>query len=330
MITPGELTDIESLAAIEPEWRLLWDRCPEATPFQHPAWLMPWCRHFAPRRLSVITLRRGGRLIGLLPAFVRRESPVTPRALALLGEGITDYLDALFDPAHLEPAIAMLGPHLAERGQACDFEALREGSPLLRIPAPRGWEDGIKDSFVCPVLRLPSRGVGLDTVVPRETLRNVRRARRRAAALGKLTYRLADQESRAELVEALFTLHEARWRDVGESGALGSGAVRAFHDEASTALLEAGMLRLFGIWLDEQPIASLIALFARGRAYLYLQGFDPALERLSPGLLATACAIDQAFVEGTSAVDFLRGRDHYKYLWGARDEITYRRILAPR
>ncbi len=96
------------------------------------------------------------------------------------------------------------------------------------------------------------------------------------------------------------------------------------------ALLEAGMLRLFGIYLDETPMASLIALFARGRAYLYLQGFDPAFERLSPGLLATVCAIDQAFVEGTGVVDFLRGQERYKYLRGARDESTYRRILMPR
>jgi CelD/BcsL family acetyltransferase involved in cellulose biosynthesis len=116
---------------------------------------------------------------------------------------------------------------------------------------------------------------------------------------------------------------------VGETGVLGGRAIRAFHDEASTALLDAGLLRLFGVYLDEAPIASLIALFARGRAYLYLQGFDPAFERLSPGLLATACAIDQAFVEGTMVVDFLRGQERYKYLWGAHDELTYRRILTP-
>jgi CelD/BcsL family acetyltransferase involved in cellulose biosynthesis len=329
MITPGELHDLESLAAIEPEWRLLWDSCLEATPFQHPAWLLPWCRHFAPHRLSVITLRRGGRLVGLLPAFERRESPVSTRALALLGEGITDYLDALFDPAHLEEAIATLGVHLAERGEACDFEALRDGSALLRVPAPRGSADVIKPSAICPVLVLPARDVGLESVVPKETLRNVRRARVRAAALGQLTNRLADTASRGAMIEALFALHSARWSDVGETGVLGGRAIRAFHDEASTALLDAGLLRLFGVYLDEAPIASLIALFARGRAYLYLQGFDPAFERLSPGLLATACAIDQAFVEGTMVVDFLRGQERYKYLWGAHDELTYRRILTP-
>ena len=329
-MTLGEIVDIESLAAIEPEWEQLWQRCPEATPFQHPAWLLPWCRRFAPPRLAVVTLRRGGRLVGLLPGFMRRESPVEPRALALLGEGISDYLDALLDPAHLEEQIATLGEHLAERGEACDFEALREGSPLLRVPASRWCRCEIKPSAICPVLRLPARGVGLDTVVSGETLRNVRRARARASTLGKLTHRLADAASRAELVSALFTLHGARWRGVGETGVLGGGAVRGFHEEASTALLDAGLLRLFTVHLDERPIAALLALFARGRAYLYLQGFDPEFARLSPGLLATACAIDQAFVEGVSAVDFLRGQERYKYLWGAEDEPTYRRILTPR
>ena len=41
MITPNLIRDSASLAAIEPEWRLLWERCPEATPCQHPAWLLP-------------------------------------------------------------------------------------------------------------------------------------------------------------------------------------------------------------------------------------------------------------------------------------------------
>ena len=36
MITPSLIRDSASLAAIEPEWRLLWERCPDATPFQHP------------------------------------------------------------------------------------------------------------------------------------------------------------------------------------------------------------------------------------------------------------------------------------------------------
>ena len=130
MITPSLIRDKASLAAIEPEWRLLWERCPEATPFQHPAWLLPWCRAFAPRVLSAIALRRGGRLIGLLPSFVRSASDEAPRAL--LGEGISDYLDALLDPAHLEEALAALGAQLAEVGGAGDFTGLRADSPLLR------------------------------------------------------------------------------------------------------------------------------------------------------------------------------------------------------
>lgn len=327
MITPSLIRDSASLAAIEPEWRLLWERCPEATPFQHPAWLLPWCRAFAPRVLSVIALRRGGRLVGLLPSFVRSASDEAPRAL--LGEGISDYLDALLDPAHLEEALATLGAQLAELGGAGDFTGLRADSPLLRLTAPQGYADTIEAADVCPVLRFSELPPRLDAVVPRETLRNVRRARARAATLGQLTYRLADASSRAELVEALFALHGARWRLRGEDGVLGDGDIRAFHDEASAALLEAGMLRLFGVFLDAAPIAALIALFSRGRAYLYLQGFDPAFERLSPGLLATACAVEQAALEGLRAVDFLRGRERYKYLWGAEDELTYRRIITP-
>src|SRR4051794_35890653 len=38
----------DELAALEPAWWALWRRSPAATPFESPAWLMAWWRHFSP------------------------------------------------------------------------------------------------------------------------------------------------------------------------------------------------------------------------------------------------------------------------------------------
>lgn len=64
--------------------------------------------------------------------------------------------------------------------------------------------------------------------------------------------------------------------------------------------------------------------------YTYLGGFNPALEALSPGTVIIAHAIDEAIGEGRCAFDFLRGREAYKYAWGAADELTYRGLLQAR
>ena len=62
------LTADAALRALGPEWEALWRRAGDrATPFQSPAWLLPWWRAFGTGRPRAATLRGGdGRLLGLL------------------------------------------------------------------------------------------------------------------------------------------------------------------------------------------------------------------------------------------------------------------------
>ena len=49
----------------------------------------------------------------------------------------------------------------------------------------------------------------------------------------------------------------------------------------------------------------------------------PWFNKLSPGAILLAHAIERARQEGATHVDFLRGAEPYKYLWGAEDRINY-------
>jgi CelD/BcsL family acetyltransferase involved in cellulose biosynthesis len=69
-----------------------------------------------------------------------------------------------------------------------------------------------------------------------------------------------------------------------------------------------------------------------GRFLFYLSGFDPRIARLSPGRLLIARALDRVRDEGAFELDFLRGREPYKYEWGAVDRpaAIYRAELEAR
>jgi len=104
--------------------------------------------------------------------------------------------------------------------------------------------------------------------------------------------------------------------------------VVAAHREAAPLLDAVGLLRLYAMRLDGQIIAVLYCLAEAAprpnlRHYDYLGGFDPRFASLSPGTLLIAHAIERASDEGATAFDFLRGRDPYKYRWGARDQSMY-------
>jgi CelD/BcsL family acetyltransferase involved in cellulose biosynthesis len=100
--------------------------------------------------------------------------------------------------------------------------------------------------------------------------------------------------------------------------------VQAFHRVASAGLLAHGILRLYALRLNGQIVASYHG-FRRGeRAYYYLGGFDPEWKRFGVGNLIIDHAMGEAATEGAKVFNFLRGRESYKYRWGAKDDPTYR------
>jgi CelD/BcsL family acetyltransferase involved in cellulose biosynthesis len=161
-------------------------------------------------------------------------------------------------------------------------------------------------------------------------VRNLRYYRDRAEKTGAMRITRASASNVKDYFDHLVRLHTSRWSARGEPGVLGSENVRSAHREALPALLAAGALRFYALSLDERVIAALYALSdprQGGSTYCYLGSFDPEFESLSPGSAIIAHSIERALAEGSCSFDFLRGRERYKCLWGARECPTYYREL---
>ncbi|MDB6125607.1 MAG: hypothetical protein JWQ71_4600, partial [Pedosphaera sp.] len=68
-----EITSLKDLEEIREEWFELLTRCPTATPFQSPEWLLPWCHCLGPQETLVVLFRHEERLVGLVPLVLRTE-----------------------------------------------------------------------------------------------------------------------------------------------------------------------------------------------------------------------------------------------------------------
>lgn len=322
------IEDFDALAALAPDWWALWRRCPAALPFQSPAWLIPWWRHFSPGALFTLAARKAGRLVGLAPFYIE-DGPLGRRLLPV-GISLSDHLDILADPECDQEAMEALVSAAVSRGDAWDIWELEELLPdalALRLPLPDGYDEQILRQSSCPVLVIADGEAGIAAILPPKKRRNINLARNRCARRGEGSIIRARGDSAREGLEHLFRLHSARWGLRGETGVLASDQVRSFQREAVPGLEQAGMLRIHVLAIGGRVVAAYYVLSHRGKAFLYLTGFDPDFDFESPGVILSAHVIDEAVAEGCSEVDFLRGQEPYKYGWGAVDRWNLKRSI---
>jgi CelD/BcsL family acetyltransferase involved in cellulose biosynthesis len=288
-----QLEAIDSIAGLEQlrsEWSGLFLRCPRATPFQAPQWLIPWTRHlFGGGAIRALALRDAGELVGFAPLFCWG---IGRRRVSFLGAGISDYGDLLFAPARERECADSVWRFLANTRREwdeLDLQEVREGAGLLegRVAVP---------CSVCPVLDLSTYPDAMD----RKHRTDVRRAQNKLQNHSEI--------SRVGFDDFLL-LYEMRWGPM-------EATLQRFHCEVNA---DFHLLRI-----DSAPAAAIYTLTAGRTIYCYLSGYDPAMAKLSPGAVLLGWVIEEAVANGLQEVDFLRKPEAYKYLWGARDRINYK------
>src|SRR5262249_6962257 len=144
-------------------------RCPAATPFQNPEWLLAYARTFcrsdgSPEAWALVA-RRGGALVALAPLCTRQRTRRpgddgehdARESTSLLGEGSSDYLDVVADPTISASFAMAVLERLKLRHRDADglvLERLREGSPLLTCAVPEGVSDERSTALTCPFISL--------------------------------------------------------------------------------------------------------------------------------------------------------------------------------
>ena len=312
------LRSTQELETLVAEWTELWQRDPEATPFQRPEWLLPWWRHFGSRDLRAATIRHGGLLVGFVPFYIYQQPTDGQRQLLLLGAGTTDYLNGVFAPecdvAEIRKALDLI---CAEGAWDVMYATqLPAGAKLASVLCERAKRAGSRfEGESCWRM-----AAGAMTELPQKIRRNAMYYRNRALRLGSLELTCANSLNWEDAFATLQRLHSARWQARGESGVLAEAQVLAWHREALPLLERSGCLRLCSLRLDGQILGvlySLIDLPSRTcrTQYFYLTGYAEEHAALRPGTLLLAFAIEAGAREGVQTIDMLRGEEAYKQIW---------------
>jgi CelD/BcsL family acetyltransferase involved in cellulose biosynthesis len=279
-------------------------------PFQMPEWLLSWWSHFGSGALRVMAFRQSGKLVGVLPCFLHEWRG--RRQTTLIGSGISDYLDPMFDPAFVEEIVEVVRTELRSRADwdICEWQDLSRDTPLAGLGT-------LMEETPCTAIAIEPPFESFLAARPKDLRRNLRRDRKRAEAMGCVRFEV-EEDARPELLDALVRLHGARWASVGEAGMIEANRSEAFLRDAAERFASSGSLRIFTLCLADRIAAIILAFCNDTTLYGYLSGFDPQYEEFGFGRELLAEALRFAHERGYRRWDFLRGEEPYKFDWGAQ------------
>jgi CelD/BcsL family acetyltransferase involved in cellulose biosynthesis len=329
-VTFETISGTDSFAALDGSWDDLVRAMPRPSPHLLHPWLLAWWRHYgSDGELAVQVAYRGDELVAALPLCVLRRRGL--RVLTFLG---ADQI-ALADLLLAEGEGSAVGAELAERAAGtehdlADFYGLPSSSRFVAALGSAPLQLIVRAE--APVLEL--NGSDWETVYQNRLSSKQRALHRRRcrqlARLGRIETTVArTRDQLATALEDAFELHALRWRGRPDRSEFGTPTGKQFHREATSAVSELDVVRIVTLKLDGRPIAFAYNFMLEGAMYCYRLAFDPEFQRLSPGLVNRYDALEAAFAEGATRVEFLGGMERYKMELANRMEPLYEGLGLP-
>lgn len=307
------------------EWQQLFKSLPEAPLFTAPWYQQAWWKNLGRDELTVFAVRAdSGELTAVIPLFSeQKNSQATWQLIGTLDE--TDYLDILCARDLNHQVLELLLTEAAKTSADLFLACLPEGSPTLinmaDLAAQQKTAFSQSQQTVCPVITLPS---SIDEYENRLE-KSIRQKLSKQIRLIEAEYKAEILENKNDLVdksiEEFITLHEASGLD---KQAFWTPERKNFFLSMGRAARAENALRLFTLYLDNDPAASLWIFDYHGEFFLYNSGFNAyRYGHLGVGNYLVKKTIDQAIAEKKSRYDFMRGNESYKFSFGAQAEPLY-------
>jgi CelD/BcsL family acetyltransferase involved in cellulose biosynthesis len=321
-------------------WDELLSRSAADSFFLRHAWLAAWWRHFGSGRMLRVIVAESddGRIAGVAPwchstELDHRVLPVGE--VSFLGRyGVTgDYLDVFAEKGRESEVLraCLAGILRDSRWDLLRVSDVLDGSPTLAQLLEEAPAHGLTavpgTTKLCPYLPLPGTWDAFLASVSGNMRSNLRRREKKLAALG-VRFEEARGAAIAPALDALFTLHGARWETKGLTGNFVDPRLRAFHHEIAPVFDREGAVGLWTAVLNGKPAAAIYGFRHRGRFLYYQAGFDPAFAEHGVGLALMGHAIKQSIAAGITEFDYLRGDEDYKKRWTDKARHTKTFVFA--
>jgi CelD/BcsL family acetyltransferase involved in cellulose biosynthesis len=332
------IDSVDQFLAIEGDWDALHQADTNASIFQGWEWNYHWWRHYgAGNQLQIIVVRQNGIPKAVLPLYLQRNTVLRYwqinclRFIGTGGDTSPDYLGPIQDAATAAETSGILAACVLEQlgnWHVLSLSDMNRDSLLFaeldRECRRRGLGHSECLSARIAYAELPATWDDYLASVHRGRRNTIRRLRKKVETQHRGRFHVVrDKDEVDEVLNSLIDLHKRRWRGHPDGHAFSTPEYVGFHRDVIKANAERDRIRFYRLEADGKDIAVFYCYRYRNQVLYFQAGFDPAYERLRPGLVLTGFAFEDAIMEGNSVFDFLRGNHAYKTQWGKSSRETH-------
>ena len=199
--------------------------------------------------------------------------------------------------------------------------------PLLA--STHGFSCAQEEVEVAPLLELPSSYEDYLGSLSKKRRHELRRKLKRMESLdGIRMEKITDSENLRTYLDRFIALHKQGSSSKAKFWEK-PGITAFFHEMAYRFSLQK-WIELNVLFVEDRILATLINFSYSDRIYFYNVAFDRDFAWYSPGIFLFDHCIQEAISTGKKIADFLRGREEYKYYFGAKDSKIFRLVLMPK
>ena len=317
---------LTSFQEIREEWEALLSSSPANSLFLTPQWQEVWWD----------TLANGKDMAGF---YVRTSDGVAAIAsMARCGDTFTfvggqdtfDYNDFMVAPGYEAVFFDTLMGSLEQQGcNVLKLVSLLEDSPTLaHLPEiARGWGYSVEveQEDVTSGIRLPGTWDEYLAVLSKKDRHELRRKfRRLESSTNWQWYCVAEPEKVAARLPDFITLMRQSKTDKDQ---FMTPERENFFHQVTARMAQLGILKLFFLELDGQPVATSLCFDYASSRLLYNSGYNPEFGYFSVGLLLNALCLKEAIELNLGYFDFLRGPEAYKHHLGGKQRNLYQMVV---
>jgi len=326
------ICDLENLEKRRDMWNgLLFSSEQNCIFFTHE-WISSWWKYFSGESSLEILIFKDekGNPVGICPFMIRDEC-----LCFIASQEVSDYCDIITLNERRKEFYEYLLKFIRENYpgiKKIELMNIKHSSPTLKfLPrlAPKyKYSCSLTETEVTPLLELPSSYEDYMKSLNKKNRHEIRRKLRRLESLDGVTVKkVTDPQELESAIELFIALHkkssplkEKFWETKG---------MTSFFREMTYRFFLQDWVELVFLYHEDEMMAALLNFIYSNQIYFYNVAYSRDFARFSPGIYLFNHSIEKAISERKEKADFLRGREEYKYYFGAEDSKIFTLNLTP-